>query len=68
MLLCCFEAFLGKFTEKFSFGQKIDSLRRSTEILRKLVFLNQFEMGQIPRKIWIGLKKKLIKPVNGDKY
>ena len=30
---------------------------RNTEILRKFVLHNKFEMGQIPRKIWICLNK-----------
>ena len=35
--------------------KKVTISERSTEILRKFVFLNKFEKGQILRKIWIFL-------------
>ena len=37
--------------------KKVAISERSTEILRKLAFLNMFEKGQILRKIWICLNK-----------
>ena len=49
MLFCSFEAFSGKFTENFSFySKKVTISERGTETLRKFVFLNKFEKGQIP--------------------
>ena len=35
---------------------KLPISEKSTEILRKVVFVNMFENGQIPWKIWICLK------------
>ena len=35
--------------------KKVTILERSTELLRKFVYLNMFEKGQILRKIWICL-------------
>ena len=55
MIFCFFEAFGGKFTENLFFGQKLVVSERSTEILRKFVFLNMFEKRQTLRKIWISL-------------
>ncbi len=56
MPLCCFEAFLEKFIENFSFlVKKLTSLETSTEILRKFVFLTMFDKWQILRKIGISL-------------
>ena len=45
--------------------QKVTLSEKSTEILRKFVFLNKFEKGQILRKIWICLNNFFIKPVKG---
>ena len=39
--------------------QKVAITERSTEILRKFVFLNMFEKWQILRKIWICLNNCL---------
>ena len=38
------------------FSPKSDYLTKNTELLRKFVFLNMFEKGQILRKIWICFK------------
>ena len=37
------------------FSQKMTISERSTEILRKFVFLNKFEKGQTKMNIWICL-------------
>ena len=69
MLFCCFEVFLGKFTEKFSFYSKKWLSQRSTEILRKFVFLDKFEKEQIQRKIRICCKQPFLsKAVKLEKY
>ena len=42
---------------------------RSSEILRKFVFLNKFEKDQIQKKIWICYKQLfLFKTLKWDKY
>ena len=48
MLFCCFEEFWGRLTENFFFSQKMT--------ISEFVFLNEFEKGQILRKICICLK------------
>ena len=55
MPFCCFEAFLGKLIENFSFNIKVTIAETSTEKLRKFVFLTILEKGKILRKIWICL-------------
>ena len=55
MPFCCFEVFLWKFIENFSFNIKVTIAERSTEILCHFFFLTIFEKGQILRKIWICL-------------
>ena len=49
--------------------KKLTILERSSEILRKITFLNKFEKEKIKQKIWISCKQPfLFKPVKGDKY
>ena len=51
-----FSSIFGEIYRKILFlVKKSDYLERSTEILRKFVFLNKFEKGQILKKIWICL-------------
>ena len=51
-----FRNILGEINGKIPFLVTILIIsERSTEILRKFVFLNKFEKGQILRKIWICL-------------
>ena len=69
MLFCCFEVFMWKFTENFSFlSKKWLSLKRATEILRKFVFLTMFEGGNPEANLDLFKQLFLIKPVKGDKY
>ena len=67
MLFCCFEAFWGKFTKNSLLVKKVTISERSTEILRKFVFLNKFEKDQIKEEN-LDLFKQLflIKPVKGE--
>ncbi len=55
----CFSFLLKHFWENSQrtslFSQKVIIWEKSTEILRKFVFLNKFEKGKIQRKIWICL-------------
>ena len=48
--------FRGNSQRTFLFSPKNNYLRKNTELLRKFVFLNMFEKGQILRKIWICFK------------
>ena len=48
--------------------QKVTIIERSSEILRKIVFLNRFEKEQIQKKFGFFKQLFLIKPLNGDKY
>ena len=49
--------------------KKVTISERSTEILRKFVYRNKFEKGQIQRRIWICWKQPfLYKAVKWDKY
>ena len=49
MLFCCFEAFLWKIHRELIFlVKKVAISERSTETLRKFVYLNKFEKVQIP--------------------
>ena len=57
MPFCCFEAFCGKSHELLFLIKKMSISETSTEGLRKFVFITIFEKWQIPRKIWICLKK-----------
>ena len=55
MPFCCFEAFLEKFIEKFSFlEKKVAISETSTEILKKFVFLTMFERGKSREKLEFG--------------
>ena len=48
MLFCCFEAFLGKIHRELIFlVKKVAISERGTETLRKFIYLNKFEKGQI---------------------
>ena len=59
----------GKFDENFSFIQKVTISERSTEILRKITFLNKFEKEKIQRKICIWFKQQFVfKAVKWDNY
>ncbi len=49
--------FRGNLQRTSLFSQKMTISEKSTEIIRKVVFLNKFEKGQILRKIWICLNK-----------
>ena len=61
--------FGGIHREIFFLDIKVTISETSTEILRKLVFLNIFEKGQILRKIWDFFKQLFLnKPVIEDKY
>ena len=52
-----FWSILGEIQREVLFlGKKGAISERSTETLRKFVFLNMFEKGQILRKIWICFK------------
>ena len=50
MLFCCFEAFWGKVTVRLFLVRKVTISEKSTEILRRFVFLNKFEKGQKPEE------------------
>ena len=50
MLLCCFETFLGKFTEKFSFYSKNYYLRKNLRNTQKHYFSQQFWKGEKPEE------------------
>ncbi len=45
--------FRGNSQRSYLFSPKMTISEKSTEILRKVVFLNKFEKGKILRKIWI---------------
>ena len=47
--------FRGNSQRTYLFSPKMTISEKSTEILRKFVFLNKFEKGQILRKIWVCL-------------
>ena len=69
----CFSVVLKHFggkSLKFSlFSQKMTISERRSEILRKFVFHNKFEKGQIQRQIWICCKQPFIfKSVKREKY
>ena len=68
MTFCCFEAFLGKFIENFSFYSKLAISETSTEILRKFVFLTMFEGVNHEGNVDLFKQLFLIKPVKGDKF
>ncbi len=55
MLSCCFEAFGGNSLKTSLFNQKMTISEKSSEILRKITFLNKFEKEKSQRKIWICL-------------
>ena len=56
--LLLFWNIFGEFQGKLLFLVKnVTISERSTEILRKFVFLSKFEKGQIQRKIWICCKQ-----------
>ena len=69
MLSCCFEAFSGISLKIHFLVNKVTISERSSEIIRKFVFLNNFEKEQILRKIRICCKQHfLFKAVKLDKY
>ena len=69
MHLCCFEAFLGKLTENFSFYSKSDYLRKNLKNTQKDDFPQQVCKWANPvENLDLFKQKNLIKPVNGDKY
>ena len=49
--LVCFKHFWGNSQRTSLFRQRMTISERSTEIVRKFVFLNTFERGKILRKI-----------------
>ena len=68
MLFSCFEAFLVKFRELLILGKKLTISEKSTEMLRKFVFLNKFKKGNSEKNLDLFKPLFLIKPVKGDKY
>ena len=67
MPFCCFEAFWEIHRKHFYLDIKVTISERSTEILRKFVFLAMFEKD--PKENFVLFKPLfLIKPVKGDIY
>ena len=61
--------FRGNFLKTSLFSQKMTILERSSEILRKITFLNKFEKEKSQRNIWIWCKQLfLFKAVKWDNY
>ena len=69
MLFCCFEAFLGKFTENFSFRAKTAFLRKDHRNTQKVCFSWQVWKGENP-EVNLDLFKQMFlnNSVDGGKY
>ena len=69
MLLCSFEAFLGKLSEKFSLSQNSDYLRKEHRNPQKVCFSKEVCKGANPEENLDFFKRLfLIKQVKLDKY
>ena len=68
MPFCCFEAFLGKFTENFFFVKNVTISETSTEKLRSLFLFPCLNRSNSEKYLDLFKQLFLIKPVKGDKY
>ena len=69
MPFCCFEAFLGgNLRELFFLDIKVTIAETSTKILRKFVFLTNFERTNPEENLDLFKQLFLNKPVIEDKY
>ena len=63
-----FWSILGEIQSELPFFVKLTFSERSTEILRKFVYLNTFEKVNSEENLDLFKQPFLIKPVKGDKY